>query len=48
MSQTTTHHSALEDTEDAPPTTLVSLPALIAGFAAQDELVRGLCLGAVT
>ncbi|MDC2956523.1 ABC transporter permease subunit, partial [Streptomyces gilvifuscus] len=27
--------------------TLVSLPVLIAGFAAQDKLVRGLSLGAV-
>jgi sorbitol/mannitol transport system permease protein len=27
--------------------TLVSLPFLIAGFAAQDKLVRGLSLGAV-
>jgi sorbitol/mannitol transport system permease protein len=29
------------------PATLVSLPVLIAGFAAQDKLVRGLSLGAV-
>jgi sorbitol/mannitol transport system permease protein len=27
--------------------TLVSLPVLIAGFLAQDKLVRGLSLGAV-
>ena len=27
--------------------TLVSLPVMIAGFAAQDKLVRGLSLGAV-
>jgi sorbitol/mannitol transport system permease protein len=27
--------------------TLVSLPVLIAGFVAQDKLVRGLSLGAV-
>jgi sorbitol/mannitol transport system permease protein len=34
-------------TQTAPRVTLVSLPVLIAGFAAQDKLVRGLSLGAV-
>ena len=28
--------------------TIISLPVLIAGFAAQDKLVQGLSLGAVT
>ena len=31
----------------APPSLVVSLPVLVAGFAAQDKLVQGLSLGAV-